>query len=155
MDNDVKEDKKSMEKSLQDKTYYYIRDNIMSYDGNMMLPKHAAMRLKGLRNGQFYYNKKTKPMADYPWEVILATVKMCKPKIMYAISHKTFKDEIQKFNYVLAIIEANINDVYLRMKRAKVAQDAVVKIDESITVDNSKRYKTKTKKEAKNLSNLW
>lgn len=155
MANKTKEKEKEKKRTLQDETYYYIRDNIMSYNSDIKLPKHAAMRLKGLHNGQFYYNKKTKPMANYPWEVILATAKICQPKIMYAISRKTFKSEIQKFNYVLAIIENNINDVYLRMKQVKKEQEAIAKIRDDITIDNSSRYKKKTKKEAKNLSDLW
>lgn len=137
--------------------YEYVKHEILQYDENMQLPKFMIYRLRGLHKGNFIANKKTKPMAHYGYDVILLTFKICKPDILKAMRNKTFKDEQHKFNYIMTIIESNINDVVLRLKRKQRHKEQIKKMDISqIERQNIAKYRKKSK-ELKNdrLKDLW
>ena len=97
------------EKQEFDKLYQYVK-KILSYDEDMALPKFMVMRLKGLSEGKFIANKKTKTMANYDYNTIYLTFVYCKDKIQQALQTKKFTNEQNKFNYIMAIIDNNIND---------------------------------------------
>lgn len=138
-----------------DELYNYVKTNILSYDHNQALPSSFVLRLKGLSEGKYMANKKVKNKANYSYEVILNTFKACKRKIDYAIKNKDFSNETQKFNYIMAIINNNINDIYLRMDSAKKQSDYINKIEIDDSYDES-NYKRKTKdKKNKMLKNIW
>lgn len=145
-----------MEKKEEfDKLYRYVKKNVMKYDENQSLPPQFVLRLKGLSKGKFIENKKIPNSANYSYEIILATFKICKKKIDYAIRTKDFKSESQKFNYILAIVSNNLNDVYLRYLNKKKQSDKVdiLKIDEQF---DETMYKRKTKDiENDRLKNIW
>lgn len=143
------------EKEEFDQLYKYVKNNVMNYDKNQSLPPHFVLRLKGLSKGKFIENKKIPNSANYSYEIILVTFKICKKKIDYAIRTKDFKSESQKFNYILAIVSNNLNDIYLRYLNKKKQSDKV----DILEIDNQfdeTIYKRKTK-DIKNdrLKNIW
>lgn len=105
------EDKKSWKQ-----LYDYVKKDILKYTDEMKLSNHMVLRLKGLRYGTYKPNRKNsaKEISGYPFEIILTTFKINKQKIEQALMFKTFENENVKFNYVMAIINNSINDVYLR-----------------------------------------
>lgn len=135
--------------------YEYVRLKIMGYDENQSLSKQMVLRLKGLTSNKFMANNNITDSANYSYELVLNTFKFCIIDIMKGFSNKSFNDEMHKFNYALAIVENNLNTVYIRMQNAK---KAVIKT-ESIDVDNltysGAEYKRKTKKTPKKLDDLW
>lgn len=110
----------------------YVKKEILDYDDNMKFPKHLALRLKGLHMGQFIANKNIKVQANYSFDIILKTFKEYKNTILNAIRQKNFKTEQNKINYILAIIERNINDVYLNEQKKNKAESQISIDDFSI-----------------------
>lgn len=138
-----------------DELYQYVRKNILGYDENQKVPQYMVIRLKGLREGNYMANRRLPKNANYPYPTILNTFKLCYRDIKYAMSHKSFKNENHKVNYIMAVIESNLNDVYLKMKKKKEEDRAAEKASINMIPDASAMYKKKSKKESKNLSDLW
>lgn len=143
------------EKSEWHELYEYVRSEIMLYDKAQSLSKNMILRLKGLANGKLYANNKIADNAQYSYGVILITFKYCYKKIMTAISVKSFDTEIKKFNYICAIVENNINDVYIKLKRNIKSESKVNDINVDSLNHQSASYKRKTVDVAANLESLW
>lgn len=133
------------EKQEFDKLYQYAK-KILGYSDDMALPKFMVMRLKGLSEGKFYANHKTKSMANYDYNTIYLTFIYCKDKIQRALQTKNFTSEQNKINYIMAIVENNINDIVIRLKNAKKNEQKIHKME---VVD----YEIKVKKQSQSNSN--
>lgn len=146
----------SVEKEHWDKLYQYVRKEILLYDDSQSIPSNLVLRLKGLLKGKYIENKNIPDKADYSYEIILYTFQICKPEIMRAISNKVFSTESQKFNYVCKIVENNINDVYLRVKKLEKSDEKIDKLDTDILSHNRGKYQKKTEEiKNKRLDELW
>ena len=113
------------EKADWDALYQYVRKSVLKYDENMALPKFMTLRLKGMTQGKFIVNDKTEEMANYSYELVLITFKFCNIEIQKALREVRFKDEQHKFNYIMRIVDANINDVYMRLKKKEEVKKEV------------------------------
>lgn len=120
---------KEQEKKEFNELYEYVKKDILQYPNDVALPKYLVMRLKGLRDGKFIVNKKIKSKADYPYSVIMLTFKFCKSNILRAIETKNFKNEQMKINYIMVIIENNINDIVLRLKDKEKAENKIETVE--------------------------
>lgn len=148
---------KSKENKDWELLYEYVKNEILEYDKNMKLPRFMVLRLRGLNNGQFIANKFQKPIANYGYDVILMTFKACRQDILKYTKQNIFKDEQHKFNYIMVIIENNINDIFIRLKNRE-NQSAKIEIfdAEHIKNNNSAEYTRKTKDiKSKILDDLW
>lgn len=147
--------KKMTEKEKQDweALYFYVK-GLLGYDENQALSSTMVLRLKGLLTNKFIENNNIQNGANYSYEVILNTFKFCRFDIEKALRTNNFKDESHKFNYILKIVDKNINTVYMKMKRiekAKVeAQNTIVETSTHIGAE----FKPKEKKTDK-FSDLW
>lgn len=159
MKRDIKMAKKKMtEKEIQawNDLYEYVRSTIMGYDKKQALPSTMALRLKGLLKGKFIENYNVEDKADYSYEVILNTFKYCGSDIQRALRTKSFNREMDKFNYVLKIVENSINDVYLKMKSVEKAKEKSEKITLNTVNYSGAEYQRKTKDITnKFLDDLW
>ena len=142
------------EKIAWDNLYQYVKLNIMGYDQNQALSNTMVLRLKGLLSGKFIENNNTEDKANYSYETILNTFKFCSPTIQKALRTNNFKDESHKFNYVLKIVEKNINDVYIRMRNVQKAKEEAKNVAIETITHVGAEYKPKEKKKDK-YSNLW
>lgn len=138
------------EKQDWDKLYQYVKTEILNYTDDMALPKHIVLRLRGLSNGQYIANNKCKKNAKYPYSTILLTFKFCKSNIIKALEQKQFKNEQNKFNYIMAIIENNINDVAMRLKNKEKAEIESERQIQKVQVDIS--FMTNHTKEQNNIA---
>ncbi len=127
-----------------DELYQYIKKDILKYDDKMILPRWFVLRLKGLKDGKFCANKKTKSLGEYSFYIILLTFKINKFNIINSINNNKFKDEKHKINYIMAIIENNINDTCQRLNKLKKAKQKCEDIDVFIN-NNKANYNKKTK----------
>lgn len=139
-----------------DELYQYIKHDIIGYS-DKAIPKYMILRFRGLADGKFMANKKTKPMATYEYTDILMTFKINKIKIHNAMRSVEFKDERHMFNYIMVIIEGSINDVVDMLKRKAKSETKTENVEvASIVVEDKAEYKKKTKnKESKLLNDLW
>lgn len=142
------------DKEAWDNLYEYVRTKVMRYDSNQALPSKMVLRLKGMMNGKFMANGSTKDMANYSYDVVLNTFKYSMPDIQRALGSVSFKDESHKFNYVMKIVEGNLNDVYMRMKGAERAREEMLKEESSIVPHKAVEYRPK-KKDKDKFSDLW
>lgn len=148
--------KKMTEKEKQDwdLLYSYVKTNIMGYDKNQALSNTMVLRLKGLLTNKFIENNSVKDGANYSYETILNTFKFCSQDIQRVLRTNNFKDEMHKFNYVLKIVEQNINNVYVRMKNAEKAKEEAKSVTVEVPIHTGAQYKPKEKKKDK-FSDLW
>lgn len=144
------------EKKEFNELYDYIKTDILEYK-DKVLPKQLILRIKGLSEGKFMANTKVKPLGYYSYNTILLTFKFCKFDIINGlrVNRDNFKNELHKINYIMVIIERNINDIVDRLSRMNKSKikGREVKVIEN---ENKAQYKPKTK-EIKNtrLNDLW
>ena len=147
--------KKLTEKEIMDwdALYQHVK-NIMGYDANQSLSTQMVLRLKGLLVNKFIENNNIADGANYSYETILNTFKFCSPEIQRALRTNNFKNEQHKFNYILKIVEGNINDVYVRMKNLKKAKEEAKNTTIEMPVHEGAEFKPKEKNKDK-FSDLW
>lgn len=143
------------EQEAWDSLYEYVRTKVMRYDSNQALPSQMVLRLKGMLNGKFMANGSTKDMANYSYDVVLNTFKYSMPDIQRALGSVSFRDESHKFNYIMKIVEGNLNDVYMRMKGAERAREEAESCDISYASNYVSTFKAKEKENNKKLNDLW
>lgn len=141
------------EKVAWENLYYYVK-NLLGYDENQALSSTMVLRLKGLLTNKFMENNNTTSTANYSYETILNTFKFCSPEISKALRTNRFADEMHKFNYLLKIVEKNINTVYMKMKNAQRAKEEAKNSTVEMPTHIGAEFKPKEKKESK-FSNLW
>lgn len=149
--------KKMSEKDIQDwdALYQYVKQ-ILGYDENQSLSTQMVLRLKGLLTNKFMENNNIKDTANYSYETILNTFKYCSPTITKALRTNRFSNEQHRFNFVLKIVEQNINDVYLRMKNVEKAKENAKNINVETINHTSAEYQKKTiETNNKLLNDLW
>lgn len=149
--------KKMSEKDKKDweSLYFYVK-NLLGYDDNQALSSTMVLRLKGLSTNKFIENNNIQDGANYSYEVILNTFKFCSPTINKALRTNSWTGEMHRFNYVLKIVESNINNVYLRMKNVQQTKEEA----KNTTIDTANHigaeYQRKTKEvNNKLLNDLW
>lgn len=137
-----------------DAIYDYVRYNILGYDENQSLSTTMVLRLKGLLNNKFMANNNTEDTANYSYKVVLNTFKFCSPEIKRSLMDVNFKNETHKFNYIIKIVESNLNTVYLRMKNAEKVKNEIENEKVDVSVYNGAAYKPKAKTKDR-FADLW
>ena len=147
--------KKMSEKEKQDwETLYFYVKNLLGYDENQALSSTMVLRLKGLLTNKFIENNNIESTANYSYETILYTFKFSSPDINRALRTNSFKDEMHKFNYILKIVEKNINTVYMKMKNIQKAKEEAKNITIEAPIHTGAEFKPREKKKDK-FTDLW
>lgn len=135
--------------------YEYVKKEIMGYTPDIKLSNNMILRLKGLSKGQFLANPNQKPMASYEFKTILYTFKICKSKILdwFRYNEIKFQNEEHRFNSAMCFVEKEINDVVIRLKKTKKAQEKTESIDLTHVTNDVAEYKRKSKDTK--LNDLW
>lgn len=147
--------KKMSEKEKQDweSLYMYVKSNIMGYDENQALSSTMVLRLKGLLTNKFIENNNIQSTANYSYETILNAFKYSSLDIQRALRTNNFKDEMHKFNYLLKIVEKNINTVYMRMKNAEKAKEEAKNTTVEAPTHTGAEFRPREKKDK--FKDLW
>ena len=148
--------KKMTEKEKQDwdNLYTYVRKNIMGYDNNQSLSNAMVLRLKGLLTNKFMENNNIESTANYSYETVLNAFKYSSFDIQKALRTNNFKDEKHKFNYILKIVEQNINTVYVKMKNVEKAKEEAKNMTIEAPIHEGAEFKPREKKKDK-FTDLW
>lgn len=147
--------KKMTEKEKQDwESLYYHVKNVMGYDDNQSLSNTMVLRLKGLLTNKFIENGNIEASANYSYETILNTFKYSSLDIQKALRTNNFKDESHKFNYILKIVEKNINTVYVKMKNVEKAREEAKNTALEAPTHTGAEFKPREKKKDK-FTDLW
>lgn len=142
------------EKKAWEELDWYVRSNIMGYDQNQGLSMAMVLRLKGLRYGQYLANGNHDKTSNYSFSTILNTFKACSIIIKRAMSKKTFRDDMAKFNYAMAIVDNNIAKIYGKEKYAKRAKEEMEKKEVETYTVGAVEYTPKKKNDYK-FADLW
>lgn len=142
------------EKEAWDALYTYVKKNIMGYDDNQALSSAMVLRLKGLLTNKFMENKNIEASANYSYETVLNAFKYSSLDIQRALRTNNWTNEMHKFNYVLKIVEKNINTVYMRMKNAEKAKEEAKNMMVAMPVHTGAEFKPREKKQDR-FSDLW
>lgn len=135
--------------------YEYVRCNVLGYDKNQSLSRNTVLRLKGLLKNKFMANNNTENTANYSFKVVLNTFKFCMPDIQRGLQANSFVDEDHKTNYVMKIVEKNLNTVYMRMKKAEKLKEEAERYDISEAVNYTSTFRPKENKINNRLNDLW
>ncbi len=134
--------------------YEYVKRDVLGYSGCMQLSSHTRNSLQRLRNGGIIRVNGKITNNGYPYKIILLTFKVKKNDIDRSIESKHFDSEIQKINYIMAIIKNSINDVYIRyMEREK--RDAMISKQKEIEFKSSNKVEYIKKSEVNNKNDLF
>ena len=147
--------KKMTEKEKQDwESLYYHVKGLLGYDENQALSSTMVLRLKGLLTNKFIENNNIESTANYSYETILNTFKFCSAEISKALRTKSFANETHRFNYILKIVEQNINTVYVKMKNVEKAKEEAKNTTIETPIHTGAEFKPREKKIDK-FSDLW
>ena len=148
--------KKMTEKEKQDwdNLYTYVKKNIMGYDNDQALSNAMVLRLKGLLTNKFMENNNIESTANYSYETVLNAFKYSSFDIQKALRTNNFKDEKHKFNYILKIVEQNINTVYIKMKNVEKAKEEAKNMTIEAPIHEGAEFKPREKKKDK-FTDLW
>lgn len=111
-----------------------------------MILKRPFLRMVGeegsktLQKGQAVANNNCEQYGSYPIDVIFATFKINKFVIKNAIKNKKFDGELQKINYICAIVRNDLNDVYTRMRNAEMSKKKSEKANTEVQVNEVAEY---------------
>ena len=140
--------------------YEYVKTEILRYDKDVKLPKYFFLRLKGLTQGKFMCNNNINPNANYSEKAIKLTFMSLKDKIHWVMDNKGIDEEQKLLNYVMTMIEGNINDTVKSLKYKEKQQDKLENLDVSNLEHEGMKYEDKKKVEkvnkvASKLKDLW
>ena len=129
--------------------YSYVHDVIMGYDEKTALDRYFVLRLKGLKEGMFIANNKTKLYGEYTFQEILATFMYCKSEIVKGLTFNDFKDNQHKINYIMFLVELQLNMIRERI-RNKAKEEKQI---EQIEIAEQSKIKYAIKKDKKKKPN--
>ena len=107
------------EKEEWDELYNYVKYTVMNMRETQSLSRFMVVRLKGLLTGKFAENYNIENKAKYSLRTVINTFKYCSLDIKKAIAKKSFNTDEDRFCYIMAIVERNLNTVDERMKFAE------------------------------------
>lgn len=156
-DDSLRNIKKKEEDSSWVELCEYVKKNILEYDDNMLFPKYLALKLRGLKKGQYIANNNCQKNANYDDNTLLCTFKLCKKKIVDYLHNndKKINDENHKINLIIKMIEPEINDVYMRLQTAEKIKSKVENEAFENQSNTNAGYVKKTKDVNDKLKNLF
>jgi len=137
--------------------YEYVK-KILGRTAEQNLSRQEVLRLKGICSGKFMENKKINGNAKFSYRTVLNTFKFCSLDIQRGLRSGGFKNEGHKFNYVVKIVENNINEVYEREQKKMKAEKKMNILNVS-SVERVENYKKQTEEMSNTFKNrtkdLW
>jgi len=135
--------------------YAYIERDILGYKEGVTLSKNQVLKVRGLENGKHIANNSIEGYGNYSYDVIFNTFKFCKPEIQKKLMSMSFNDENHKFNYILRIVEDNLNNVYMKMEKMEKSRKEAESYDISDVANYSATFRPKEIKTNDRLKHLW
>jgi hypothetical protein len=135
----------------------YVKNIILGYDDTMVMPKHLIFRLQGMFKGQFLGNNNLDINAWYDYKTILLTFKFCKGEILQGFekNKSSFTDENHRINFMMKIIDGELNNVVMRLKKAKKSEEKTENLQLDNQIHETAEYIPKSKIVNKELEELW
>lgn len=122
--NEIDKEKESakLRKQQFNELDIYIASEILGYEIGKITPPFLKKRIQTLAK-------------SYDYEVIKLCLEYMKKDLHYYLNNKEFEDERHKVNYIMVIVENNINDTYKIWKRKKEIEQKQQGIMDNTTYD--------------------
>ena len=135
----------------------YIETEILGYEKTQKLQRAGVNRVRGLAKGQVFANNNQEQHGEYPYEVILLTLKANKDRVLNAMRNKNFDSEAQAIGYMAAIIRDRLNDMYTRYINAKKSKEKINSVNTDIMEYKGAEYKPveRDNKNEDKFKELW
>lgn len=135
----------------------YIETEILGYEKTQKLQRAGVNRVRGLAKGQVFANNKQEQHGEYPYEVILLTLKANKDRVLNAMRNKNFDSEAQAIGYMAAIIRDRLNDMYTRYINVKKSKEKINNVNTDIMEYKGAEYKPveRDNKNEDKFKELW
>lgn len=130
----VETDESDMKRDSYFDKCYELMKKYLDVDGK--LPKHALLRLLGMKLGKFIPNSENViyRKTDYDFEIIYKAMLFASPKIQHAKKTVKFTDTNHKINYFMTIIASNLDLMAKKVKQQRQAKAKLEKhVDEEVT----------------------
>ena len=99
--------------------------------------------------------KKLKELEFYGYDVILKTIEKCRKSIEYSMNTKSFKNDLNRISYIMAIIRNNIIDVYKEcLREEKIINKQEEQTTNFDVVDEQSMMNIGSKIKAKDISDF-
>lgn len=95
-----------------DALYMYVKNNILELDPKLNLNKYTILRLRGMAQGCFVGQDVNQYDLTYGYKVVLAAFDRMAPLLKYGLQNNKFKDMKHKINWMFAVVEPHLNEVY-------------------------------------------
>ena len=87
--------------------------------------------------------------------MIFKTIEKCRSSIEYSVNTKSFKNDVNKISYIMAIITNNINDVYKEhLREEKTIKKQQRQTNNIDVVDEQSILNIGSKQKAKDISSF-
>lgn len=128
-----------------EKLYIYFQREILGTTGSSKLQKHYVARLLGLKVGKYMPNNTNTrgTKQGYSFPVILNTFKYCKRQIEWAKKHVKFQSSIHEVDYIMAIVQNNIDMIQKRTDEMEARNKRIEKIKTEESAVRGVAYKRK------------
>lgn len=143
-------------KKQLDELYNYVKTEIMGYPKNTPLTNNMVRRLQSIRaNKPISVNDDVpyKMNEGTPYKIILIAFKLKRNEIIRIVKTKDFKNELQKFNYICAIVENYIPDAKKYIQQNKKNNEKLEILNKKIDNNEIKIYTTESKYVKQNKDN--
>lgn len=131
-----------------DSLFRYVKYNVLYYTVDAKLDRRIIQKLKELQNGRICGNHKLKTDCRYSFETILTTFKFCYFDIQRALATKSFESDLNKINYICAIVRDKINVVIERTTILEKATEELVQRDLEYLNEQTANYQRKISDDA-------
>lgn len=139
--------------------YEYVKVKILGYNSNMSLSKTQMFKLRSLREGKLIVKGDKMQGNGYSYKDIHLSFILCKGDIDKAIREKEFRNENEKFNYIIAIIRNRINDIILNKQKIVDSRQNVERhndyLEKNYVKTNEYIKKTNLNDKLENLIKNW
>lgn len=119
-----------------DALYMYVKNNILELDPKLNLNRYTVLRLRGMAQGCFVGKDREEHDLTYGYRVVLAAFHKMAPLIKYGLHNRTFNDLQHKVNWMMAVVEPHLNEVYLdeesERQRIEELQEQIADISDDI-----------------------
>lgn len=130
------------EQTWWDALYMYVKNDILELDPKIHLNRYTVLRLRGMAQGCFVAKDRSQYDLTYGYRVVLSAFNKMAPLIKYGFQTRTFNDLQHKVNWMMAIVEPHLNEIFLDEESERKRIDDLKQQTDSVSEDIERYQQT-------------
>lgn len=130
------------EQNWWDALYMYVKNDILELDPKLHLNRYTVLRLRGMAQGHFVAKDRNEYDLTYGYRVVLAAFNKMAPLIKYGFQTKTFNNLQHKVNWMMAIVEPHLNEIFLDEESERQRIEDLQKQTDNVSEDINRYQQT-------------